>query len=545
MTHSASRFSPALLGNTVVLLLLLSLAIWLQRLNGGDWWLAPPTGSRWSGAAATLATYLGFCGWLLWRSRPGRFATAASAETPTQEATLVVYASQTGYAQQLAERTSASLREAGMPAVLRPIDRLDGATLANVGTALFIASTTGEGDPPDHAIGFVRRVMAKPASLQALRYAVLALGDRQYDAFCGFGHQLDSWLRQHGAQALFDIVEVDNADESALRHWQHHLGLLGGTTELPDWSPPRYQPWVLSRREHINPGSVGDAVFHLELRPPEGETVAWIAGDIAEIGPRNPPLAVQALLTALELPATARVTWAAQPETLQEVLSLCHLPAVDELRGLDAQAIADRLTPLPHREYSIASVPADAALHLLLRRMHRPDGTPGLGSGWLCQHAEIGRAIALRIRSNANFHPPEPQRPLVLIGNGTGIAGLRAHLKARIAAGAHRNWLLFGERNAQHDCFYRNDILQWRAEGHLERLDLAFSRDQPQRIYVQHLLAESAGVLRNWVDAGAAIYVCGSLKGMAPDVDAALRGALGDEQVERMLGNGRYRRDVY
>lgn len=544
MTPAASRFRPALLGNAFALLLLLILAIWLQRLNGGDWWLAPPTGSRWSAAAATLTAYLGFCGWLLWRSRPARSA-AASADAAEREATLVAYASQTGYAQQLAERTAAALREAGLPVVLRAIDCLDSAALANAHTALFVASTTGEGDPPDHAIGFVRTVMAKPAALQALRYAVLALGDRQYDAFCGFGHQLDSWLRQHGAQPLFDIVEVDNADESALRHWQHHLGLLGGSTELPDWSPPQYQRWTLGRREHINPGSAGDAVFHLELRPPKGETVAWSAGDIAEIGPRNGPHAVQAWLAALGLPATTRVTWAARSETLQDVLALCHLPAVDQLRGLDAQAIADRLTPLPHREYSIASLPADGALHLLLRRMHRPDGTPGLGSGWLCEHAEIGGTIALRIRSNTNFHPPAPQRPLILIGNGTGIAGLRAHLKARIAAGARRNWLLFGERNAQHDGFYRGDLLQWRAEGHLERLDLAFSRDQPQRRYAQHLLAESTVALRSWVDAGAAIYVCGSLQGMAPGVDAVLRDALGDEQVEQMLADGRYRRDVY
>ncbi|HSX65292.1 MAG TPA: flavodoxin domain-containing protein, partial [Pseudoxanthomonas sp.] len=350
MSVSSPRFSAALLGNAMVLLLLLSLAIGLQRLHSDGWWIAPPSGARWWAAAATIAIYLGFCGWLLWRSRPNRHPIEAPTSATAQETVLVVYASQTGYAQQLAERTLASLRQAGVPVTLRAIDRVDGTILANTGTALFIASTTGEGDPPDHAIGFVRNVMAKAAPVNGLRYAVLALGDREYETFCAFGHQLDNWLRQHGAQPLFDIVEVDNADESALRHWQHHLGQLGSATELPDWSPPRYQHWRLSRREHVNPGSAGEAVFHLELQPPQGETVTWAAGDIAEIGPRNPPHAVQAMLTTLELPGHTQITSSAQSESLQDLLSRSHLPDVEELRGLDAQAIADRLTPLPHRE---------------------------------------------------------------------------------------------------------------------------------------------------------------------------------------------------
>ncbi|TGQ48815.1 sulfite reductase flavoprotein subunit alpha, partial [Mesorhizobium sp. M1C.F.Ca.ET.210.01.1.1] len=105
------------------------------------------------------------------------------------------------------------------------------------------------GDPPDHALPFLRGVMAAPPSLQHLQYGVLALGDRSYGHFCGFGHQLDQWLRQHGAHPLFDAIEVDNADPAALRHWQQLLGQLGGgASELPDWSPAAYQPWTLLQR---------------------------------------------------------------------------------------------------------------------------------------------------------------------------------------------------------------------------------------------------------------------------------------------------------
>jgi sulfite reductase alpha subunit-like flavoprotein len=98
--------------------------------------------------------------------------------------------------------------------------------------------------------------MATPPPLQHLQYGVLALGDRSYGHFCGFGHQLDQWLRQHGAHPLFDAIEVDNADPAALRHWQQLLGQLGGgATELPDWSPAEYQPWTLLQREHLNPAA--------------------------------------------------------------------------------------------------------------------------------------------------------------------------------------------------------------------------------------------------------------------------------------------------
>jgi sulfite reductase (NADPH) flavoprotein alpha-component len=168
-----------------------------------------------------------------------------------------------------------------------------------------------------------------------------------------------------------------------------------------------------------------------------------------------------------------------------------------------------------------------------------------LGSGWLTAGAKVGEDIALRVRANPNFHTPEGNGPLILIGNGTGIAGLRALLKGRIAAGQHRNWLIFGERNAAHDRFYGDELDRWRAQGQLERVDLVFSRDQAERRYVQHRVRECAEGLRRWVADGAAIYVCGSLQGMAPAVDAALSEVLGAETLEDLAISGRYRRDVY
>ena len=529
------------LGNTAVLALPLSAALALLPLHGEAWWPAAPRPRDWWLAAVGLATYLAASGWLLWRRPP---ATEPLQDAGTALPWLVAHASQTGFAHVLAGQTAASLRATGATVALLPLSAVDEALLARTRRALFIVSTTGEGDPPDPAAAFVRAAMARRPTLHALEYAVLALGDRGYARFCAFGHQIDHWLRQCGANALFDITEVDNGDPGALRHWQHHLALAAGTGAMPDWSPPHYEPWTLAARRLLNPGSLGGPAFHLALQPPAGTTPAWQAGDIAEIGPRNAPGDVDAVLAALGFEGAAPVHLGGQALPLRDALARCDLPAPGT-RFSDPQALAESLQPLPHREYSIASLPGDGALELLIRQMRRGDGRPGLGSGWLCLHAPIGGSIDLRIRANPNFRPPAGDRPLLLVGNGTGIAGLRALLKAREQAGARRNWLLFGERQRHRDAFFAADIARWRASGLLERVDLAYSREGAGPRYVQDALRLAAPVVREWIDAGASILVCGSLAGMAPGVDAVLRETLGEHRLEALRVEGRYRRDVY
>ncbi len=552
------------LGNALVLLTLAALAWLLFGLHDDGW----PTGAaprdRSLSALVVAFVYIGACAALLWRPRSRGERDAVSADGENASTVLVVHASQTGFAQRLAEMSADSLRASGAAVRLCAIDRLNAATLARTDRALFVVSTTGEGDPPDPALRFVRDVMsaastgAASARLDHLQYALLALGDREYKHFCAFGHTLDEWLRGRGAKPIFDLVEVDNADDSALRHWQHDLGQLAGVTDLPDWTPPHYDAWRLDERALLNPGSLGGPVFHLALQPIGDALPEWTAGDIAEIGPCHAASAVDAWLQEHGLDGEIRVDGDpddTEPQTFTARLACSQWPAQQDIAGLDAAGIAVRLKPLPHREYSIASIPADGHLQLLVRRMTRPDGTPGLGSGWLCEYAAPGERIRLRIRSNPGFHLPAAERPLILIGNGTGIAGLRAHLRARIEAGARRNWLLFGEREQAKDFLYEDDIRAWQRDGWLARLDLAFSRDaraldrspldpsKPQ--YVQDLLDNAADELRAWTGEDACVLVCGSLAGMAPGVDAALCEILGDAQVERMRIEGRYRRDIY
>lgn len=534
-------------GNALVLLMLTALAWLLLGLHSDGWPADMPARDRSLSALAVAFLYIGACAGMMWRTRSHN--EGASMNGKDVSTLLVVHASQTGFAQRLAEMSADCLRTSKVAVQLCAIDHLDAATLARAQRVLFVVSTTGEGDPPDPALRFVRDVMGTASTrLDHLQYAVLALGDREYQHFCAFGHALDEWLRGHGAQPIFDLVEVNNADDSALRHWQHGLGQLAGVTDLLDWTPPHYDAWRLDERTLLNPGSLGGPAYHLALQPIATALPDWKAGDIAEIGPCHSASAVDAWLREYGLDGSLRIDDEPsdmQAQTLAAKLARSQWPALEDVAGLGLAEVAARLKPLPHREYSIASIPVDGRLQLLVRRMLHPDGTPGLGSGWLCESAAPGDRIQLRIRSNPGFHPPVTERPLILIGNGTGIAGLRAHLRARIATGARRNWLLFGERQQRHDFFYESELRAWQGDGWLARLDLAFSRDSSKPQYVQDLLDAAADELRRWTDDGACILVCGSRAGMAPGVDAALRGILGDASVERLRVVGRYRRDIY
>jgi sulfite reductase (NADPH) flavoprotein alpha-component len=529
------------------------------QLQRGVFWMRQLPQWRWIGSALSLFGLLRFRRQAVPR-RPVAVKDMATAQPPAARAAneirtvqarpadvalRVVYASQTGFAEQLARQTAQSVRLAGLSAPVDGIDRLSLDDLRQAGRVLFGVSTTGDGEPPDMALGFSRELMRQPASLAGLHYGLLALGDSDYEDFCGFGRQLQRWLQASGAQALFDPVEVDSEDDASLRRWQHHLAMLGDVPDLPDWQAPKYQRWQLVERRLLNPGSVGEPCFHLALKPLEGRA-DWQAGDLAEIGPRHAAEAVATWLAARGLDGRVVVPFGHRERLpLATLLARCRLPEPDEVDGLDEEGVAAVLQQLPHRAYSIASLPQDGTLQLIVRRMRARGGYPGLGSGWLTEHAPIGAEIAQRVRSNINFHVPGDARPLLLIGNGTGLAALRALLKLRIAADRTRNWLLFGERHRAHDFLHREDIERWIAEGAIARADFAWSRDQGERIHVQQRLREAGDELRRWVDEGAAIYVCGSLDGLAPGVDAVLCEVLGAERVARLREQGRYRRDVY
>lgn len=535
------------LGNLAVVAVLLGLAMIAGYAQTTAMGLPDPGAARWLAAGVAACLYIFACMWMFARRRKAApMALVATAREPIDAAgkdILVAYASQSGSTAQLAEKTADSLRAGGMHVELCSLQELDLQRLQRTRRALFLVSTTGEGDAPDMAAGFVDSVMHSPAALDHLGYAVLALGDSEYVNYCRFGHAIEHWLQRSGARRLFDMIEVDDGDDGAVRHWQYRLGQLSGCSDLPDWQEPRYSRWRLGERRLVNPGSLGDPCFQLALQPLDAADLAWQAGDIVEVGPENAAASVAAWLARHRLDGEAIVKLRRKSLTLRELASRSSL-AID-VAGKDAQEVADALVPLPHRDYSIASIPADGKLELLLRQWRRADGSLGLGTGWLTEYAPLGAEIRARVRANAAFHAPHADVPIILIGNGTGIASLRALLRQRVAQGRFRNWLIFGERNADRDFHYGDEIAGWRDSGCIERLDLAFSRDQPERIHVQHRLQAAAADLRRWLAAGAIIHVCGSSQGMAPDVDAALRHILGDDGVQALTASARYRRDVY
>ncbi|CAB5659305.1 Sulfite reductase [NADPH] flavoprotein alpha-component [Delftia tsuruhatensis] len=454
-------------------------------------------GLRVLAAIALVLLYAAMCAAIWWRQRCQRErARQEAAELAcAREGTvplLVAYASQTGQAEELARETARLLHTAGESVHLCALDAVDAALLARTQRALFIASTYGEGDPPDNASLFLSRIMGTGLDLSHLQYGLLALGDRQYARYCGFGRALDAWLQEGGARPWFERVDMDNGAQEALTAWQHQLTQVSSLGDMPAWETPVFGEWTLAARRHMNPGSAGEAVFHIELQPPpSAEPAQWESGDLVQVCPPS--------------------------------------------------------DPQHPREYSIASIAEDGRVHLLVRQARRDDGSPGLASGWLTQGAQVGQAVSMRLRAHRNFRLEENRRrPLVLVGNGTGLAGLRSHLRARAAMGAGPNWLLFGERNAAHDLLYGDELQAWQQGGVLQRLDLAFSRDAGGRVYVQDRLRQAGEELRQWVvGQGAAIYVCGSLQGMAQGVDQALHELLGEALMEQLLRSGRYRRDVY
>ncbi|MEW9903286.1 PepSY domain-containing protein [Pseudomonas putida] len=489
-------------------------------------------------------------GWLLYldrRRKKRQVRAARSSVAPAKaggDSWLIGFASQSGFAEQLAWQSAGQLQAAGLPVQVRALAELGEADLQQARRALFVVSTFGDGEAPDSARAFERKVLGQPWALDHLNYAVLALGDRQYPHFCGFARRLQAWLGERGATHAFSPVEVDNADPAALLQWQQALAQLTGAQPVTAWQAPSFANWTLRQRQCLNPGSQGASVYLLGLQSDQPHT--WEAGDLVEVLPRNSQPRIDALLAGLGLDVTTPVQLDGLREPLGQALATRQLPLGREhLVGLHAQAVVDALIPITPREYSIASIASDGVLELIVRQERHPDGSLGLGSGWLTEYLPLQGNVSLRLRRNSGFRLPDAPAPMILIGNGTGLAGLRSLLKARIAAGETRNWLLFGERNRAHDLLCGDELQAWLAAGDLQRLDLAFSRDQAEKVYVQDVLLQQAEVLKRWVADGACVYVCGSLQGMAAGVDAALNGVLGAERVQQLIEDGRYRRDVY
>lgn len=423
----------------------------------------------WSGASV-LAFGL-VCCWRLWPS-----PKTASQHHKVQ----VLYASQTGQAEEIARHTQARLIAGGIDAGMSALGAFDLAGLKAAQTLLIMAATTGEGDAPDDARVFEKRLMTQQPDLWDKRFAVLALGDRKYAAFCAFGLRVHAWLEACGGQALTPCLTADDLDAQTLSQWQRLIDELGAAA-VPDDNPA--QMWTLADRQQLNPQSASP-LYRLRLTPPESIACAWQAGDLIEI------------------------------------------------KTEDGH----------RRDYSIASLPHEGYIELYVREVTGINGLPGKGSGLLIHKSSVDGQIGLRIKSHDNFHAPSGDGPLLLIGAGSGLAGLRAHI---LSAKMRKPWLVYGERHPLREAALITEAETWLAHGKLHRLSLAFSQpDDGAGRYVQDVLKlEGARVYEHLIHDGA-ILVCGGLN-MGRAVDKVLRDLMGDAWIEKALASGRYRRDLY
>lgn len=453
--------------------------------------------------------------------------------TPTW---LIIYASQTGVSEQLAWRTASSLQEAKQTTHVKSIQHINIDDLKNHTQILCVVSTYGTGNAPDVAVSFSKKIMSQYSDLSHIKYAVLALGSKEYfETYCNFGHQLDRWFNNTGASRLFETIEVDDGNIQDIQKWNQQLAKV---TQLDlqdiDVAAGTLDHWTLSQRKLLNAGSLGQAAYHIELST--SSDIQWKAGDIAVIQPMNSEHRIAQFIQQHKLSALN----SAQVASLKNK-NLTELT----IQSNDFEHLLTTLPLLPTREYSIASIPKQQHLQLVVRLTKDQHNDYGLGSGWLCQHAQLNDTIELRIRTNETFHLIDDNRPILLIGNGTGISGLMSLLQQRQELGYTENWLIWGERQRAKDHFYQKQLEAWQDSGLLPCLDLVFSRDHGTCRYVQDRLLLAAKDVKAWVERGAVIYICGSIQGMATGVDKALKDILGEETVDTLREQGRYRRDVY
>ncbi|MDF2779382.1 MAG: cysJ [Enterobacteriaceae bacterium] len=563
--------------------------------------------------------------WGVLNQQPGAAAMAAApapaAETPT---ITLLSASQTGNARRVAEALRDDLLAAKLNVNLVNAGDYKFKQIANEKLLVVVASTQGEGEPPEEAVALHKFLFSKKApKLNGSAFAVFGLGDTSYEFFCQCGKDFDSKLAELGAERLLDRVDADVEYQTAASEWrariveilkarvptespaQAAVTATGVVNEVFSSPYTKEEPLVatLAVNQKITGRDSEKDVRHIEIDLGDSG-LRYQPGDALGVWYQNDPALVRELVELLwlkgdepvtvdgkTLPLSEALEWhfeltvntasivenyarLSRSETLLPMVGdkarLQHYaattPIVDMVRfsaaQLDAEALIGLLRPLTPRLYSIASSQAEveSEVHVtvgVVRYDVEGRARTGGASGFLADRVEEDGEIRVFIEHNDNFRlPANPETPVIMIGPGTGIAPFRAFMQQRAADEAPgKNWLIFGNPHFTEDFLYQVEWQRYVKEGVLNRIDLAWSRDQKEKIYVQDKLREQGAELWRWINEGAHIYVCGDATRMARDVEQALLEVIAefggmdtetaDEYLSELRVERRYQRDVY
>ncbi|MGU3546364.1 diflavin oxidoreductase [Methylobacterium sp. A52T] len=552
-------------------------------------------------------------GFLAGLDAAGGQPAAVPAAPPKAAAPLtVIYASESGNSEALAGSVAKLARKQGFKPKVVDFADLDVATLPKAGKLIAIAATWGEGEPPARAVRAYGELMGEGAPrLDGVEFAVLSLGDTSYAEFCAIGKALDARFEALGAKRAAERADLDLDFETPAADWIKGALKALAPAEQPDNvvavdfaragagedddAEPSREPVVVEVVEHVNLNSSRSdkETIHLALAFEDGAP-AYEPGDSLEIYPENDPQLVDEILNAAGLSGDEALRRALLAERDITTLSAATIERFVKATGhAEAQTLIDsgearawiegrhlidlletypaKLTaehigtitrPLPPRAYSIASSRKEVGdeVHLAIAAVRYEThgrARSGVASVHVADRIRDGAKLRVRLKPNRHFRlPQDPATDIIMVGPGTGVAPFRAFVQERRAVEAPgRSWLFFGDRHFTHDFLYQ---LEWQdalEDGSLTKIDVAFSRDQPEKVYVQDRITQHAQELVSWLDGGAHLYVCGDAKNMAKDVRAALvkayetakslSAADAEAQVAALERSHRYQQDVY
>ncbi|WP_285766821.1 assimilatory sulfite reductase (NADPH) flavoprotein subunit [Peribacillus sp. SI8-4] len=536
----------------------------------------------------------------------------------------ILYGSQTGNAQGLAEKAARTLKDKDFQVTVSSMSDYKVNHLKKVENLLIVVSTHGEGDPPDNTISFHEFLHGRRATrLENLSYSVLALGDSSYEFFCETGKQFDKRLEELGGKRLFPRTDCDLDYDEPAAEWLEgvisSLSIAQGNSPAPVIETPaqtaettytRTNPFKAEVLENINLNGRGSnkETRHVELSL-EGSGLIFQPGDSLGIYPENDSELVDILLHELHwgpdemvrvnkqgdlqpfrealissyeitvltkslLEQAARISG---NEDLQMLVAAGNEAKLKEYRegrdlldvvrdfgpwGESAQEFVSTLRKMPARLYSIANslsaYPDEVHLTIgAVRYESQGRERNGVCSILCAERLKPGDKLPIYVQHNQNFKQPvDGNTPIIMIGPGTGIAPFRSFIQEREEADAKgKTWLFFGDQHFVTDFLYQTEWQKWLETGVLTKLDVAFSRDTDEKVYVQNRMLEHSGELFRWLQEGAAIYICGDEKNMAHDVHHTLLEIIEREgqmshadaqaYLDGMQQNKRYQRDVY